>query len=192
MCEITIELFLKNSMDLAQLYRNAVNGEAAEERKLFDYLYDSFRAIIRLKNIEPDDAEDIVQASLMQIASNYRKIQITSSFAGWAHTVFRNQMIDHYRKVKTRRQRTTELADEQAAAVDFPNPRLKAALIDCLQKIDEQNPRYARLFTLSFQGYGTEEICEQMGIKRGAMYVILSRARVALKECLRKKGVLGV
>ena len=188
-----MSVFLSTGMDLAQLYRNAVNGEAAEERKLFNYLYDSFRAIIRLKNVEPDDAEDIVQAALVQIAANYRRIEITSSFAGWAHTVFRNQMIDHFRKVKANRRKSTELADEQGGAVvSFPDPGLKAALIDCLKRIDDENPKYARIFTLSVQGYKTEEICEEMAIKRGTLYVVLSRVRVALRECLRKKGVLGV
>ena len=185
-------VILSKGMDLAQLYQNAVNGEAAEERKLFDYLYDSFRAIIRLKNVEPDDAEDIVQATLVQIAANYRRVQITSSFAGWAHTVFRNQMIDHFRKVKADRKKSTELADELGTAAFFPDPRLKAALIDCLGRVDDENPRYARIFTLSVQGYKTEEICNEMAIKRGTLYVILSRVRTALKECLRKKGVLGV
>ena len=190
--KLVIPRYLSNDMDLAQLYQMAINGNASAEQKLFDYLGDSFRAIIRLKHIEPADAEDIVQTALLRIASSYRQTEIQSSFAGWVHTVLRNQMIDHFRKRKLDREKSAELAANQpTAALNLPNPRLKAALLDCLKQINEQNPKYAQVFTLTFRGYESDEICEQLALKRGTLYVILSRARAALKECLRKKGVLG-
>jgi DNA-directed RNA polymerase specialized sigma24 family protein len=38
---------------------------------------------------------------------------------------------------------------------------------------------------MRYQGYNTEEICEKMGLSRNGIYILLSRARKMLENCLK-------
>jgi len=57
-------------------------------------------------------------------------------------------------------------------------------LVECLRELIRGFPRYARVLNLVQQGYGTEEICERMTISRNNLYVLLSRGRKVLKDCI--------
>ena len=182
----------RNSMNINQLYSDAKSGGEVAEKRLFDYLAVSFRAFVRLKNVSKDDSEDIVQAALLRIVEKYRHVGIHSTFAGWAHEVLKNTLIDHFRGMKMERRKNAEFASGQGGPhANVPNPRLRAELGRCLQAIHKRNSSYARILHLHIQGYSTPEICDKEGITSGNLYVILSRARAALRECLISKGVLG-
>jgi RNA polymerase sigma factor (sigma-70 family) len=179
-------------MDVNQLYRDVKSGVEEAEGRLFNHLAVSFRSFIRLKDVGEDDAEDIVQAALLRIFERYRRVEIRSSFAGWTHEVFRTTIIDHFRKQKKRRETAARLAsDQDMTRVTTPNPRLRAELTQCLRAIHKKNQSYARILNLHYQGYSTDEICCKERITSNHLYVILSRARAALRACLRRKGVLG-
>ena len=180
-------------MDINELYRNARRGDEVAERQLFDYLAASFRSFIRLKDVDADDAEDVMQTALLRIAESYRQVDIHSSFAGWAHVVLRNSMMEYFRRRSMGRRKIKELATLQAASrTADPDPRLRAGLRECLRAIHERNPAYAQVLALHFEGYTTDEICERLTLTSTNLYTILSRARASLRDCLKQKGVLGV
>jgi RNA polymerase sigma factor (sigma-70 family) len=179
-------------MDINQLYSGAKSGDDIAERQLFDYLAVSFRSFIRLKDIDADDAEDIVQAELLRIVERYRHVDIHTSFAGWALTVFRSAIAEHFRGRSIKHRKTAELASKQGEPRDSAlNPLFRNKLLLCLREVHKRSANYARVLTLHFQGYSSVEICERLGISIGGLYAMLSRARAALRECLRRKGVLG-
>ncbi len=180
-------------MDINELFNAARNGDKAAEQRLFDNLSVSFRAFVRLRGMDANDADDVVQATLLKIAETYGQTDIHTSFAGWAHAVLRNHMFEHFRGRDRERRRAAELAQRQNPSnTSDSNPRLTAELSQCLKSIHEHNPTYARVLTLHFQGYATAEICERLTLTSNNLYVILSRARASLRECLKKRGVLGV
>jgi RNA polymerase sigma factor (sigma-70 family) len=179
-------------MDINQLYRDAIEGNTTAEKRLFAHLAVSFRSFIRLKDVSEDDSEDIVQVALLRIFENYRQVEIHSSFAGWAHEVLRNTLFDHFRQLKSERQKTRAIAlEHESAHGAAPNPRLKEELRQCLRAIHKRNPRYSRVLYLHFKGYSTQEICARENMTSNSLYVMLSRAREALRDCLKKKGVLS-
>jgi len=182
-----------NIMDINELYDLAIRGDQTAEQQLFGYLSVSFRSFIRHRGMDANDADDIVQTALLKIAETYRRADIHTSFAGWAHAVLRNHLVEHFRSRDLDRRKTVELEQRQSTTnTTDPNPMLTTELSHCLKSIHERNPIYAQVLTLRFQGYTTAEICERLTISAGNLYVILSRARTTLRACLKKKGVLGV
>jgi RNA polymerase sigma factor (sigma-70 family) len=180
-------------MNITELYRAARHGDKDAEQRLFDYLSVSFRSFARLRGMDENDTDDVVQTTLLKIAETYCQTDIHTSFAGWAHAVLRNHMIEHFRSRNLDRRKTAEFALRQNPTHSAGSClRLKAELNQCLKDIHGRNPTYARVLTLHFQGYTTAEICDKLSITSSNLYTILSRARVSLRECLKRKGVLGV
>ena len=179
-------------MSINTLYENAIKGGSVEEKHLFDTLSVTFRLIAYQRIQNKDDADEVVQESLLNIAKNYAGMDFTVSFSAWAYKVFMNEIAGYFRDRKRRGFRIDE--DPEVAnpgALWKPDPTLEPSLIECLKKICRTNSRYARILSLKFQGYETESICGRLEITSNNFYVILSRARSMLKECLDRGGVIG-
>jgi RNA polymerase sigma factor (sigma-70 family) len=190
---IAIRRYPANIMNITELYTAARDGDKASEHRLFAHLGVSFRAFARLKGMDGSDADDVVQTTLLKIAETYRQTDIHTSFAGWAHAILRNHMMDHFRSRNLDRRKTEELTQRRTFSGNpDSNPGLLADLKSCLTDLHERNKSYARVLMLNYKGYTTAEICEELRIKPGNLYAILSRARASLRECLKRKGVLGV
>jgi DNA-directed RNA polymerase specialized sigma24 family protein len=63
-------------------------------------------------------------------------------------------------------------------------------LLACLKKICLANRRYARIINLHQLGYSRVDICGRLEMTLEQSYVVMSRARAMLKECL-DKGEIG-
>ena len=179
-------------MDANDLYEKARNGDDAAENRLFEQLTVRFRYLATLKLGNEADAEEIAQEALMVISKEYKEITIEISFAAWAYKVLENRILNFLRS-KTVRQCSFEekkrIGDSLDGYHSTPAADLKRRLLDCLRKLGGSNPRYARILNLHYQGFTTNEICEKMEITSGNFYVILSRARSLLQECLDKGGI---
>jgi len=66
---------------------------------------------------------------------------------------------------------------------------LKKKLLDCLNKINDANTRHARVLNLHYQGFIVREICEKLKLTRNGVYILLSRSRTMLKNCLERGDV---
>ena len=119
----------------------------------------------------------------MTIAAKIDDTEFNVSFAAWAYKVLENKLLYYYRTKKSRSDRFAGEAEVDGVAAQL-NPSLKLKLLDCLRKIHAANRRHARILNLRYQGYDTEEICSKIGITRNNVYIILSRARSMLKQCL--------
>jgi RNA polymerase sigma factor (sigma-70 family) len=126
----------------------------------------------------------------MYIAREYKQIDIRTSFVAWACKVLDNRVLTYIRNKKTRQDRIRPLAEgaEPTGVLDG-DVELKVTLRDCLKKISTDNPRYARILNLHYQGYSTDEVCRKLNMTPNHSYVTLSRARSMLAACLEKGGV---
>lgn len=172
-------------MNLNNLYKLAASGDGQVQKQLFDHLFVSFRLFVRQKVSDSEEAEEVIQAAMTKIADKYREIEITSSFAAWAHKVLKNEILTYYRSRSSRRKRFESLADaEETKPASSTDPTLKAQLLECIRKMNQPYPRHVRILNLHYQGFGTEEICRKMEVSQTNFYVILSRARTMLRNCL--------
>ena len=178
-------------MDINTLYKKARDGDKASENEFFQVLTVRFRLFLYQKNVNEEDAKEIVQDAMFTIIEEYKKIVFETSFAAWAYNVLHNKLLNYYRKSKRRSETVTsskENPTKEYATWD-PDPILAPQLLDCLRKIGKTNTRYARILNLHFQGYKVNEISEKLDITPSNLYVILSRARSMLASCLERGGI---
>lgn len=177
--------------NINELYHHAISGDNKSEVKLFASLTDRFRLFAHLRVWNPDDAGDLVQDALAVVAAEYRVVNIETSFAAWAHKVLENRLLGYIQKRGREKGRVAVgERDEYLTASRTPDLSLRMRLLDCLKKVGMANPRYARIINLHHLGYSRKEICGRLDMTLDQSYVVMSRARGMLRECL-DKGDIG-
>ncbi len=179
-------------MSINELYSQARSGDESAEAELFKKLTDKYRVFAHLKIWNREEAEDLVQVALTVVAAEYRQVVIETSFAAWAHKIMENRLLGYIQKQRRDKGRTTSGdTNEYLRASWTPNPILRMKLLDCLKKVGTANRRYARIINLHHFGYSRNEVCQKLGMTLGQSYVVMSRARAMLRECL-DKGNIGL
>ena len=174
-------------MNLNALQHAAKAGDQRAEKELFEILSVRFRRFVYQRVWNDEAAEEIAQEALAVVAEKYGGLQVHTSFAAWAHRVLENRLLAYIKSKQAHKNHrlnmpvtNTEISSEES------DPDLKRRLSQCLRRVARSNRRYARILNLRCQGYSTEEICNRLGITVNNCYVLLSRARVMLKDCLEK------
>lgn len=169
-----------------------------------DYLFRY--ALARLR--DPVRAEDAVQETFLAAlkAGNFAG---RSAEKSWLTGILKNKIFDHFRKA-SRESSFTDLdfyADEESdrfvadglgkggwihelGPIEWPaNPGASLdnevfwrTFNDCAGKLP---PKVSAVFCLrEMEGIESREICEQLGISDSNLWVMLHRARMALRRCL--------
>jgi RNA polymerase sigma-70 factor (ECF subfamily) len=153
---------------------------------------------------DPSVAEELVQETFMgalRSAGNYRG---RSSEKTWLVAILKHKIIDHFR-TKHRREHSTNKIEAFSAIDDNPfdqkgdwrqrpaawqsdpfnnlqQKQFLEVLYCCLSKIPE---RLSRAFVLrEIDGLSTEELCKTLEISKTNSWVMLYRARMALRDCI--------
>lgn len=177
-------------MSINTLYNRVSSGDPGSEDRLFENLRDRFSLFVQQRIWSEQDAEDVVQESLVSIAGKYKEIVFETSFAAWAYKVLENKILEYYRKKRCRDSKFSQMAnDDSSTGQDGVDCTLRGRLLDCLKKINEVSNRYARVLNLQYQGYTTKEICDRLDVTRNGLYIVLSRARSMLRLCLHKGDI---
>jgi RNA polymerase sigma-70 factor (ECF subfamily) len=159
-------------------------------------------ALLRVRR--PELAEDLVQDTLLAALRARERFQGRSGERSWLVGILKNKIADHFRK-KGREQNFTDLeffADEspdrfednywihelgprdwRPASDEVRCPtEFWQAMRACLGKLP---PRVADVFLLrEMEERETEEICRSLDISDSNLWVMLHRARMALRQCL--------
>jgi DNA-directed RNA polymerase specialized sigma24 family protein len=88
---------------------------------------------------------------------------------------------------KQRREKDRTLSDNSSfylAGSWAPDPTAKMSLLNCLKEVGKANRRYARILNLHQIGFNRKEICAKLGINLQQSYLVMSRARAMLRQCL--------
>lgn len=176
--------------DLNTLCSTSREGDSATEDRLFHGLRERFALFVQQRIGNEQDAEEILQDTLMAIAEKYKAMDFTTSFTAWAYRVLENKLVYYYRTKKARAGKFVPVTDDyQPHQSTAPDPSFKQKLLDCLKKVNRANTRHGRILNLHYQGYTVEDMCKKFNITRNNVYIILSRARSMLKLCLEKGAV---
>lgn len=161
-------------------------------------------ALMRVRN--PDIAADLVQDTLLAALRTVEKFGGRSSVRTWLVGILRHKISDHFRKLG-RETSFTDLAffkDESPDKFDGDDfwhhderaPRawksggeealnraeFLTALQVCLGKLPE---RVSAVFLMrEMDDTPSPEICETLGVSAANLWVMLHRARMALRQCL--------
>lgn len=168
-----------------------------------DYLF--HYALSRLR--DPVRAEDFVQETFLAALKGKDRFGGRSTVRTWLTGILRNKMLDHFRRAG-RETTFTDLdfyADEErdafesgelvahwradqapgewdTAGADLDRDVFWKAFQHCSSRLPAN---VARVFLLrELDGLGTDEICTSLKITPNHLWVMLHRARLALRRCL--------
>ena len=143
---------------------------------------------------DPSAAEDAAQESLVRIWKAIGGYDGRASLSTWIYTITRNRCLSAIE----RRRELASLSDEAIAAeaeaqaqtfgAGDDEPQQGAALLREL--VDLLPERYRRTLTLFYyQDRSVSEVARMLGMPEGTVKTNLSRARAALAEQLRRRGL---
>lgn len=157
----------------------------------------------RLQLRDPHAAEDAVQEALVAALAGEASFGGRSNLRTWLTGILKHKIVDIIRRAA---RDNTAVADPLAEATEFdalfdqtghwadpptawPDPdneleqkQFFAALEECLARLPAKT---AQAFMMrEHMGYDTDEICQEIGVTPTHCWVLLYRARMALRECL--------
>lgn len=175
-----------------------------------DKLYPPMLRFAKIQLKDDALAEDMVQEALTTAWHKQEQFQAASSLKTWVLSILKNKITDHFRQ--TPPTTPSETLQEENDALDnihrnyfdsgghwkknhqpqewrgIPDEYIEhqhffRALEECLSRLPEDT---ARIFYLrEIDGWDTKEICQEFQLSKENCYVILHRARNALRLCLQ-------
>jgi len=150
---------------------------------------------------DPHAAEDAVQETLVAALAGEASFAGRSNLRTWLTGILKHKIIDAIRKASREAPALSEdefeaLFDERGHWVEMPaawsdpdaaleQKRFFAALEACLERLPQ---KIAQAFMMrEHLGLETGEICKELAITPTHCWVLLYRARMALRECLNKE-----
>ena len=143
----------------------------------------------------PDEAEDLTQEVFLKV---YRTLHLYRPDSGaletWIARVARNHFIDHYRKFKVERARTTPLEDDRNAPVqvvgrvETPGDVLdRKEAAERVHRLLDRLPQEQReaVILRDLEELTYEEIAELVGVPVGTVKSRINRGRIELARLLR-------
>lgn len=200
---------LERETHWAELMRAANTGDAAAYQRLLKDLAPVLRAAARRGFARAGceaDAEDVVQETLLAALSARDGFSGRSSLRTWLTGILKHKIIDAIRQKQRRAaiaslDETNELDSVdamfddngawKALPADWGDPEnalsrseFVRVLEQCLERLP---PNAARVFTMrEVLELDSDEICKELTITANNLWVILYRARMALRRCLEQ------
>ena len=138
-------------------------------------------------------ADDVFQETFLTVTRKATDFRPGTNFLAWACTVARFKVMEAGRRRPGALQPLSDEVLESLCAVT-PEPESDDRELEMLGEcIGELHPHTRRAMELRYeQGHKPAEIARRLGWTAESVYVVLSRARSALRECVgRKLGLEG-
>ncbi|MCW5516300.1 RNA polymerase sigma factor, partial [Muriicola sp. Z0-33] len=171
-------------MSLDKLIHNCKRGD----RKAQEQLYRKYSRIlfgICLKySRNKTEAEDNLHDSFMTIYDKIGQYKFKGSFEGWMKRITVNTVLQKYRKEEY----LNVVSENQEEEVEEETGYIDVDLKTLLRYIQELPNKYRLTFNMYvLDGYSHKEISEELGTSTGTSKSNLARARMILKEKIKKK-----
>ena len=141
---------------------------------------------------DTEDADDLVQETMLKAFKNDEKFQEGTNMKGWLYTIMRNIFINNYRRMVSSHVFTDDTENQyyinsaSNASKNLGDSRL--ALNDIQSAIENLSENLKTPFMMSFNGYKYEEIAETLAIPLGTVKIRIHNARLKLKDTLKVYG----
>ena len=141
------------------------------------------------------EAEDLTQDVFIQLYRKIGSFRGDSAFTTWLHRLTVNQVLMHFRKRNVKFEKTTEEGETPVQVVGgTENPR-KMPVVDkiAIEHAIAQLPTgYRNVFVLhDVEGYEHEEVAKILGCSVGTSKSQLHKARLKLRDLIRKQAALN-
>ncbi len=175
-----------------------LSGDLDAYQILVDRYQDRVYSVVHNYVANPDDAIDITQETFIKAYNNLHSFNSSSAFYTWLYRIAINTAIDYLRK---RRSRPVEsLDDEKYTEVGFEpvsddsdtdpekmavRREIRTALRNGISRLSHK--LRGALVLHDIEGFSQEEVAEILGIPVGTVKSRVSRARLELRNMLRKQ-----
>jgi len=141
----------------------------------------SLLSVARRALQRPEDAEDVVQEMWLGAIHAASRFEGRSSVRTWLTSILKRRISERYRRKKTALPFDEEAFESELddAHLQVANAELAAEVIRRLPTLGDAERTALMLTTLG--GFERDEACEQLGITRGHLRVLLHRARKKLE-----------
>ena len=144
----------------------------------------SIRAFVRALQPSLSDADDVMQETFLTISRKASTFETGTNFVAWACSIARLKVLENFRQ----RKRANVLSEAAIIALteDAPSPQAlveeEGALETCLGQLA---PKVRDLLWRRYsRRQSSEEMAAAAGMTSNAVRVALSKARVALRDCI--------
>ncbi len=139
-----------------------------------------------------EDAEDLLQDTMLKAFSNKEKFQEGTNLKGWLFTIMKNIFINKYRRAMKSRIFNDDTDNQfyiNSASNTSGNDGESALVLGDINKaIDKLSDNLRTPFMMSFTGYKYEEIADTLRIPLGTVKVRIHNARKELMVQLKDYG----
>ncbi len=173
-------------MNLEELINKCKKGDRSAQEILYRKYSDVLYGICLKYSRNKTEAEDNLHDSFMTIYDKVGQFKFKGSFEGWLKRITVNTVLQKYRK-ETYLQVVNDNIREE---VDEQYPFDGISLQTLLRHIQELPNKYRLTFNMYvLDGFTHKEISEQLGTSPGTSKSNLARARMILKEKLKKENI---
>lgn len=184
-------------MDDKHIVAQARRGELSAFEELVTRYEKRVYAIALRSSGSPEDAADITQEVFLRAWRSMKDFRGDSGFATWLFRITMNQCVDYARHKQS--QPLVQGEDDEERELPLPdtapspeehleNSELGRELAAALDEVSDEHRRIVLLRDVSGMSY--TEIAEILEVSEGTVKSRLSRARIALRKILLKRGNL--
>jgi RNA polymerase sigma-70 factor (ECF subfamily) len=174
------------------LIRRAQGGDHAALERLLADLMPRVRRWARTHVEDGDDADDVAQMTLINVAKGLPRFDLRANLDTWLHPILRRCVADHYRTTrKSQRHVSLDLAGngvgwaEPASAPVEPLLDEQRAVVTLRRLFLRLSSRQREAFDfVDLQGLSAEEAGLRMGLATPTVRVHLHRARQTLRRAM--------
>lgn len=186
-------------MDDKHIVAQARRGDLSAFEELVIRYEKRVYAIALRSSGSPEDAADITQEVFLKVWRSMESFRGDSGFSTWLFRITMNLCVDHARRRQTQPQTQPLVQGEEDDERPIPdtaltpeehleNSELGRELAAALDEVSDEHRRIVLLRDVSGMSY--TEIAEVLEISEGTVKSRLSRARIALRKILLKRGNL--
>lgn len=132
-------------------------------------------------------ADDVFQETFLTVTRKAADFRPGTNFLAWACTIARYKVLESGRKRSAIQPLSEEVIDSLCAAMPEPEKEDEEMRLlgECLEEL---HPHTRKAMELRYeQGHKPAEIAKRLGWTAESVYVVLSRARAVLRECVGRK-----
>jgi RNA polymerase sigma factor (sigma-70 family) len=157
--------------------------------QICDFRVQLMQSALQFTRNNHDDADDLVQDTLIKAIRYEEKFEQGSNLQGWLFTIMRNTFINNYRSLGRRTAVLINNVDPWLYPVtestSSNNGEGKLIAEDINKALVNLQPEYALPFLRYFEGFKYQEIADEMNIPIGTVKTRIHVARKVLKDKLK-------
>lgn len=178
-----VELSERNALD--PILKGCLKNDRKSQKMLYRHFFGYAMSICIRYTRNENEALEVLNDAFMKVFINLKNFDRSRSFKSWFRRILINASIDHLKKEM--KHRHLERIAEYELTNQEPAGDHQIQHDELISLVQRLTPAYRSVFNLYvMDGYNHQEIAEMLGISEGTSKSNLAKARMNLREMLKK------